>query len=347
MTSILDYTLPELEAYFKEIGESSFRAKQIYDWIYDKRIFSFSEMTNLSVALREKLEQNFSLKLPEIIEQRVAKDGTIKLLLKMEDGSKVETALMPYDYGNAICVSSEVGCSMGCAFCASGLFRKVRGLEVHELLGQVLVMDQILDERGEDRVSHIVIMGTGEPFDNYDNCLKFLKIANDPKALNIGARHLTLSTCGLTEGILRYKDEKLPLNLAISLHAPNDEKRKQIMPIARKISLDELLSALKEYQKVAGRRITIEYILIKDFNDSIEDAIELTKLLKDIFCYVNLIPINPVTEKNFMRPSNNQVHRFRDALNERGLKATIRKEFGTDIEAACGQLRAKYERIKA
>lgn len=343
LPNILGLTLPELREAFEAMGEKPYRAEQVFDWLYLKRVDSFEAMSNLSKALRERLLSSYSLSLPRIFHEERAKDGTIKLLLEMVDGAKVESVLMRYDYGNALCVSSEVGCSMGCAFCASGLLRKERGLTSAEMVGQLLVMDSLLKEEGE-RVSHVVVMGTGEPFDNYDEVMRFLRIANEQKGLAIGARHLTVSTCGLVEGIKRYGKEGLQLNLAISLHAPNDEIRTKIMPIARKYPMDQLLEAVREYVEESGRRVTFEYIMIKGLNDSLDCAHELAEKIRGTLGYVNLIPLNPVEEKPFERSPRKNVEKFRDYLNAHGVKCTIRKEFGTDIDGACGQLRAKYER---
>ena len=260
----------------------------------------------------------------------------------MKDNDKVETVLMRYNYGNVICVSSQVGCNMGCSFCASGLLKRKRNLTVEEMVGQVLVMNDLLALEGNNqRVTHVVVMGTGEPFDNYDNVMDFVRIINHPKALAIGARHITVSTCGLPDKIIKYANEGLQINLAISLHAPNNEIRSRIMPINRAYPLEKLIPAVKEYEKTAGRRVTFEYILLKDVNDKMEHADELARLIKGTLAYVNLIPYNPVNENGYQRSNN--VHAFLDRLTKNGVTATIRKEFGTDIDAACGQLRAKHQ----
>ncbi len=322
------------------LGRSRYVSDQLYDWIYKKGILDYSKMSNLSLALRDELPGLFPIEMPKVYRKQEAKDGTIKLLLELSDGSKVETVLMRYDYGNAVCVTSEVGCSMGCAFCASGLLKKERVLTAGEMVAQVLAINQILQETRE-RVSHVVVMGTGEPFDNYDNVLKFLKILNDPKGLGIGARHLTVSTVGLVPGIEKYAKEGYQFNLAISLHAPNQEKRAELIPAAKFYPLDKLMAAIKDYVAQTGRRVTFEYILLKDVNDSIEDAKELANLLKGTLCYVNLIPYNAVKEKPFVRSPQSRVNAFKDTLMKRGINATVRKEFGSGIDAACGQLRAK------
>ena len=254
-------------------GQKKYRATQLFTWIYEKKAKTFDEMSDVSKVFREELNRDFCLTLPNIFKKQVSKDGTIKLLLELEDGAKIETALMPYNYGNAICVSSQVGCNMGCAFCASGLLKKKRNLEVHEIVGQVLVMNSLLETEGK-HVSHIVVMGTGEPFDNYENVMDFIRIVNHPKALAIGARHISVSTCGLIPGILKYAQEGLQTNLAISLHAPNDEIRNKLMPISKAYPLDKLMEAVKYYEKTAGRRVTFEYIMLDGLNDTLECAKE-------------------------------------------------------------------------
>lgn len=325
-----------------ERGQKKYRATQLFTWIYEKKAKTFDEMSDVSKVFREELNRDFCLTLPKIYKKQEAKDGTIKLLLELEDGSKIETALMPYRYGNAICVSSQVGCNMACAFCASGLLKKRRNLEVHEIVGQVLVMNQLLEEKGQ-HVSHVVVMGTGEPFDNYDNVIDFIRIINHPKALAIGARHISVSTCGIVPGILKYAKEGLQSNLAISLHAPNDEIRNKIMPISKGYKMEELMEAVRFYEKEAGRRVTFEYIMLKGVNDSLECAEQLVKLIKGTLAYVNLIPYNPVDENSFARSEDKQVHKFFSYLMQHGVNTTVRKEFGNDIDAACGQLRAKEE----
>jgi 23S rRNA (adenine2503-C2)-methyltransferase len=339
--NLFSFTLPALEQEMLSRGEKAFRARQLYEWIYVKKVYDFQAMSDLSKDFRTLLTNEYCLSLPTIFKEQDSQDGTVKLLLAMEDGAKVETVLMRYDYGNVICVSSEVGCSMGCAFCASGLLKKERGLTAAEMTGEVLVMNQLLAKEGEN-VSHIVVMGTGEPFDNYDEVSAFVHIMNEQRGLAIGARHITVSTCGLVDGIRRYANEGIQINLAISLHASNDETRKKLMPIANRYSLAELIDAVRYYLDHSGRRVTFEYILIKGVNDSLADADELAALLKGILCYVNLIPLNPVKEKPFERSSEKAIRAFYERLNEKGINCTIRKEFGSDIDAACGQLRVKY-----
>ena len=342
---LFGYPYAQLEAEMLSRGESKYRARQLYGWIYEKGVYDFEKMTDISKAFRETLKNEYALSFPKIFQRQDAKDGTIKLLLEMDDGAKVETVLMRYNYGNVACVSSQVGCNMGCAFCASGLLKRERNLTSGEMVGEVMVLNQILKEEGQN-VTHVVVMGTGEPFDNYENVMAFVRVINEQRGLAIGARHITVSTCGLVPGIKKYGREGLQINLAISLHAPNDTLRNQIMPISKAYKMPELLEAIKDYEENAGRRVTFEYILIKDFNDSVACANELADLIHDsgIFAYVNLIPINPVKEKGFLRPSGEAIHAFHDRLMKRGINTTIRKEFGTDIDAACGQLRAKYQK---
>ena len=342
MYNLFDFELSKLEELLtKNYDQKKYRATQLFTWIYKKEIRDFSLMSDIAKSFREVLERDFSLKLPSIYKKQVSDDGTIKLLLELEDGSKIETAMLPYNYGSAVCVTSEVGCSMSCAFCASGLLKKKRNLTPGEMVGQVLVMNELLKEQNKS-VTHIVVMGTGEPFDNYDNVLDFVRIVNNPKALEIGARHITISTCGLIPGIMRYADEGLQTNLAISLHASNDELRNSLMPINKRYPLKELLKAIKYYQEHASRRVTFEYILLKGVNDSLKCAEELANLIDETPTYiVNLIPYNEVKEKPFLRSDDKAVHQFFSYLKKRHINVTIRKEFGKDIDAACGQLRAK------
>ncbi len=342
MINLYGVEIKKLEDMMTREGQKPYRATQLYTWMFEKNATSFDQMSDVSLKFREVLKANFSLEIPSIFIRQDSADGTIKLLLELADGAKVEAVLMRYSYGNVICVTSQVGCNMGCSFCASGLLRKTRNLEAHEMVGQVLVMNNLLREEGQgQRVTHIVVMGTGEPFDNYDNVLDFVRIANHPKGFAIGARHITVSTCGLPDRIRQYAREGLQINLAISLHAPNDEIRSRIMKINQVYPLDKLMPAVKEYERLAGRRVTFEYILLDGVNDSVEHADELAKLIKGTLAYVNLIPYNPVIENAYRRSSDEKVHAFLDRLTRLGVTATVRKEFGTDIDAACGQLRAK------
>ncbi len=340
--NLLGYTLEKMTQEFVALGESKYRSKQVFSWIYKKRVLDFSLMSDVSKSFRALLEEQYCLDLPKIHTRLDSKDGTIKLLLEMNDGFKVEAVMMPYDYGCPICVSSEVGCSMGCAFCASGLLKKKRGLETSEMVGELLVINKILEERGES-VTHINVMGTGEPFDNFTNVIDFLKIANSADGLQIGARHITVSTCGLVDKIVEYGKLGIQTNLALSLHAPNDEIRNKIMPISRAYSLDKVFTALQEYYASSGRRVTLEYIMLKGINDSKDNAKELVSLIRKygVLCYVNLIPYNEVKEMPFKRSPISTCKEFATILMQNGINATIRKEFGGDIDAACGQLRIK------
>ncbi len=342
MQSIYSWTLKELETIVLNLGFKKYNGEQILRWLYQKRVNSFEKMTNLSKELQKTLQDNFSFSLPEIVKKQVSSDGTIKFLLKLEDGNLVETVLMRYSYGNAVCVSSQVGCNMGCSFCASGLLKKVRDLQVSEMIGQVLTVQNELDQE-ESRVSHVVIMGIGEPFDNYNNVMNFIYIINEAKGLAIGARHITVSTCGLIDKIKLLKDEKLQINLAISLHAPNDTIRNKIMRINHKYNMQVLKETLIEYVNATNRRITFEYILLSNINDSVKDAEELAKYLDELCCYVNLIPYNSVNENIYQRSNEKNIDNFYKTLKKFKINVTIRREFGNDIEAACGQLRAKSE----
>ena len=344
MNSIYSYSLEELTKIMLAMGQSAYRSKQIFSWLYKKRVKSFDEMNDISLSFREELKKNFDFFLPTIDVMEKSKDGTIKCLFKLRDGERVEGVLMHYVYGYSVCVSSQVGCNMSCAFCASGLLKKKRNLTPDEMLGQVLAFDEILKKDG-NHVTHCVVMGTGEPFDNYDNVLSFIRILNSPFALDIGARHITVSTCGVVPSILRFGKEGLQVNLAISLHAPTNELRDKLMPINKAYPLEKLIPAIIQYGNDSnGRRVTFEYILIKGVNDSIEDAKKLERLIRPTFGYVNLIPYNPVVENGYERADDESVTLFHNYLLSKKVKSTIRKEFGSDIDAACGQLRAKYER---
>ena len=344
MNSIYSYSLEELTKIMLAMGQSAYRGKQIFSWLYKKRVKSFDEMNDISLSFREELKKNFDFFLPTIDVMEKSKDGTIKCLFKLRDGERVEGVLMHYVYGYSVCVSSQVGCNMSCAFCASGLLKKKRNLTPDEMLGQVLAFDEILRKDG-NHVTHCVVMGTGEPFDNYDNVLSFIRILNSPFALDIGARHITVSTCGVVPSILRFGKEGLQVNLAISLHAPTNELRDKLMPINKAYPLEKLIPAIIQYGNDSnGRRVTFEYILIKGVNDSIEDAKKLERLIRPAFGYVNLIPYNPVVENGYERADDESITLFHNYLLSKKVKSTIRKEFGSDIDAACGQLRAKYER---
>lgn len=338
--SIYSLELHELENWLKEQGEKAFRANQIFEWLYIKRTTSFDDMSNLSKSLRSLLNEHFTLTTLKTIIQQTSKDGTIKFLFELHDGYSIETVLMRHDYGNSVCVTTQVGCRIGCTFCASTLGGLKRNLEAGEIVAQVVKVQQALDEF-EERVSHVVIMGIGEPFDNYDEMMSFLKIINHDKSLNIGARHITVSTSGIIPKIYKFADEKLQINFAISLHAPNTELRSKLMPINRAYKLPDLMEAVKYYVNKTGRRVSFEYGLFGGENDQVEHAEQLAKLVKGLKCHINLIPVNYVPERNYVRTPKEQITLFEDTLKKHGVNVTTRREQGHDIDAACGQLRAK------
>ena len=337
MKNIKDYSLDELKEELKEIGEKPFRAEQIYKWIYENRVSSFDEMTNLSLELREKLKQDYEIKEFKIITKQVSSDGTKKYLFDLLDGNAIETVLMEYHHGYSICVSSQVGCKMGCKFCASTGIPFIRNLTSGEIIEQIMAVER---DTGV-RISNIVFMGIGEPLDNYDNVVKAIRNINNPKGLNIGARHISISTSGLVPKIYKLAEENIQCTLSISLHATTDEQRSKMMPVNNSYNIEELLKACKDYIEKTHRRISFEYALAKENNDNLEDAKRLVKLLKGILCHVNLIPINKIENGEFTKSSNENIMKFRDYLNEHGIVATIRRELGSDIDAACGQLRRK------
>lgn len=338
MDNILNYTLEELQLWMKDNGEGAFRSKQIISWIY-KEVWDFNEMINIPISLREKLSRNFVISIPKILEVFESNiDGTKKLLLQMEDGNIIESVIMKYKHGNSICISTQVGCRMGCTFCASTIGGRVRDLTSGEILSEVLIAQKFLGER----ISNVVLMGSGEPLDNYDNVVKFLELVNADYGLNIGQRHITLSTCGIVPRIKNLANLNMSITLAISLHAFSDEKRKEIMPIANKYSIAEIIDACKYYIGKTGRRITFEYSLVSGINDSSEDAKSLSKILKGILCHVNLIPVNEIKENTLKRPSKKVVTNFEEILKSSGIEVTVRREMGADINAACGQLRRDY-----
>lgn len=341
--SIYSLTLDQLKDWLSENGEKPFRATQIYEWLYEKRVKTYDEMTNLPKSLREKLKEQFHLSTLNVITKQQSKDGTIKFLFELQDGFSIETVLMRHNYGNSVCVTTQVGCRIGCTFCASTLGGLKRHLLPGEIVEQVVKVQQTLDEVGE-RVSHVVIMGIGEPFDNYDSMMNFLKVINHEKGLNIGARHITVSTSGIIPKIYQFADEQLQINFALSLHAPTQELRQQLMPIARAYKLDKLMEAIRYYTEKTGRRVSFEYGLFGGVNDSVEHAEQLSELIKDIKCHVNLIPVNYVPERDYVRTPRNQIFAFEKTLKKNGINVTIRREHGSDIDAACGQLRAK-ERV--
>ena len=330
----------EIAQALKELGEPAFRAKQIFTWLH-KGVKSFDEMTNLSKDLRRKLDEQYYITVPEVVrKQQSAKDGTIKYLWKLRDGNCVETVLMRYHHGNSVCISSEVGCAMGCVFCASTKGGLVRRLTPSEMVDQVLFTS--LDSGLE--ISNIVLMGIGEPLDNYETVLRFLELINSPDGMNIGMRHISLSTCGLVDKIGRLAEEKLQLTLSVSLHAPLDEIRTTIMPVNKKYNVDTLLAACREYFRKTGRRISFEYAMIRDVNDSKDIAEVLAKKLDGIAAHVNLIPLNNIEESPLKPSTRKSVLEFQQTLERHGIPATVRRTLGSDIDASCGQLRRKYEK---
>ncbi len=336
MNSIYDYTKEELENYFKDIGESKFRADQVFDWLYIKRIKAFDEMTNLKKDLIKYLKENLSTDRLKLV--TVQKDVDVrKYLFELYDGNRIEAVLMNHDYGNSLCVSTQVGCNMGCKFCESGRLKKLRNLSAFELVLQILAVEEDVSEK----IRHVVLMGIGEPFDNYDNVMRFINIINDPKGINIGIRHITVSTCGLVPKIREFTKEKTGVNLAISLHAPNDEIRNKIMPINKAYKINEVISAVKDYISVTNRRVTFEYILLKGVNDTLACAKELATLLKGLNCYVNLIPYNETSHIEYKTSDKVTINKFYDILKESNINVTIRREFGSKVSAACGQLRSE------
>lgn len=339
-TSIYSLEPDELKTWLSENGEKPFRSDQILQWLYKQRVSSFDDMSNLSKELREKLEEQFTLTTLKTLIQQTSADGTMKFLFELHDGYSIETVLMKHEYGNSVCVTTQVGCRIGCTFCASTLGGLKRNLEAGEIVAQVVKVQQALDEIDE-RVSSVVIMGIGEPFDNYDEMMSFLRIINHEKGLHIGARHITVSTSGIVPKIYQFADEKLQINFAISLHAPNNELRGKLMPINRAYKLPQLMEAVKYYTNKTGRRITFEYGLFGGENDQVEHAIELANLIKGIKCHVNLIPVNYVPERNYVRTPKEQISLFEKTLKSKGVNVTVRREQGHDIDAACGQLRAK------
>lgn len=334
MQNIYNYDYQELENKLIELGEKKYRTRQIWEWLYLKKVSSFKEMTNLGKELISKLEENFAFPNIKILKKQESK-LTNKYLFELFDGNFIEAVLMRHDYGLSICVSSQVGCNMGCAFCESGRLKKVRNLEAGEIISQIILVSNDINER----ISSVVIMGIGEPFDNYDNIIKFVKIINNSYGLAIGARHITISTCGIIPKIKEFMTLPLQVNLAISLHAPNNELRKQLMPISNAYPLDDLVNVLKEYIAKTNRRVTIEYVMLNNVNDSNKNALELAHLLKGMNVYVNLIPYNETSHLEFKRSDN--INNFYDTLKKFGINVTVRREFGGNIDAACGQLRAK------
>ena len=335
---IASYSFEELQEEMLAIGEKGFRSRQIYSWIHEKLVDDFEEMTNLPKALRQKLEAAYEIRRVEMEKRQISKiDGTNKFLFCLKDGNMVESVLMKYKHGNSVCISSQVGCRMGCRFCASTLDGLERNLTPSEMLRQVYQIQKITGER----VSNIVIMGTGEPLDNYDNFLKFIHMVSDEHGLNISQRNITASTCGIVPNIRRLAEEKLQITLALSLHGSNQEKRRSLMPVANKYELHEVLEACDYYFEKTGRRITFEYSLVHGVNDTPEDAKELMGILKDRNCHLNLIPVNPIKERDYEKQDKKSAENFKNKLEKNGINVTIRREMGSDIDGACGQLRRK------
>ena len=336
MKNIFSIPFNDLENYFINNGDKSFRATQVYDFLYKKRIFDLDKMTNIPNSAKEKLREDFDFSFIKIIKKQEDTDVK-KYLFELTDGNRIESVLMYHDYGISICVSSQVGCNMGCRFCESGRLKKVRNLEPYEIVEQLLLIEKDLGIR----ITHVVVMGIGEPLDNYDNVIDFTKIITSNKGIDLGIRHITISTCGIVPKIYEFTEDLKGVNLAISLHAPNDEIRNKIMPISKAYKLDELMKAIKHYIKVTNRRVTFEYVMLSGVNDSKDCALELAKLLKGLNCYVNLIPYNETENIEFTRSKKVQILAFYDILKKNGIEVTIRREFGGKVDAACGQLRAK------
>lgn len=337
--NISEYTEEELEEYILSLGEKKFHAKQIFKWLHRENVTSFDEMTDISKTLREKLNENTYIPNLQIITvQESKKDGTKKFLIKLDDNSAIETVFMVYNYGNTLCVSTEVGCKMGCKFCASTKDGFVRGLSASEIEGQIHIVEKYTGEK----ISNIVYMGIGEPLDNYDNVVRSIRLINNPDGLGIGARHISISTCGIVPNIYRLAAENIACTLSISLHAVTDEKRREIMPIANRYSIKELIEACREYIKITGRRISFEYALIYGKNDSKEDALKLAKLLRGMIAHVNLIPVNEIKSGEYKKSKEKNIEEFMNTLNSCGVVTTVRRTLGEDIDAACGQLRKRY-----
>ncbi len=336
MLNIYGLTRKQLEDYFESIGEKKFKAQQVYEWLYQKKESDFDKFSNIKKDVIEKLKTDFTNNKIKIIRKQSSTD-TYKYLFELEDKNYIEAVVMVHNYGNSICVSSQVGCNMGCAFCESGRLKKVRNLETYEIVEQILLIEEDLNIR----LSSVVVMGIGEPFDNYDNIINFLYIINDAKGLAIGSRHITVSTSGLVPKILEFANIPLQINLAVSLHAPYDELRSKLMPVNKAYNIDTLMNAIKEYYSKTNRRVTIEYVMLKGVNDSESDAIKLAKLLKGMNVYVNLIPYNETNHIEFKKSNKDNILKFGKILQDNNITVTIRKEYGGQIDAACGQLRSK------
>lgn len=341
MKNIYGMTYKNLEEYFLNMGEKKFKATQVFEWLYEKRVTSFDDMSNIKKSVIQKLKEDFTMEPLRVIDVRKDTD-VAKYLFELSDGEKIEAVLMNHDYGNSLCVSTEVGCNMGCKFCESGRLKRRRVLETYEMVLQILM----IEEEFKERISHVVLMGIGEPFDNYDNVMNFIDIINHAKGIAIGARHITISTCGIIPKIKEFMKENRQVNLAISLHAPNDKLRNELMPINKAYPLKELIPVLKKYVELTHRRLTFEYIMLKGINDTKECALELSHLLKGINGYVNLIPYNETSHIEYEKSSKDQILLFYDILKKNNIGVTIRREFGRNVLAACGQLRSHYEEGK-
>lgn len=340
MESIYSMTYSNLEEYFVSIGEKKYRAKQLFDWLYVKRINNFDSITNMKKEVIELLKKDFYFDNIEVV-KRESDIGVYKYLLKLHDGNTIEAVLMEHDYGNSLCISSEVGCNMACSFCESGRIKKIRDVTSGEMVLQILKIEKDLDIR----ISHVVIMGIGEPFDNYLNICNFIEIVNNNLGINLGSRHITVSTCGIVPKIYEFADFPYQVNLAISLHAPNNTLRSKLMPINKVYNIEKLMEAIKFYIKKTNRRVTFEYIMLDDVNDTLECALELSKLLKGVNCYVNLIPYNETNHLEYKRSSKEKILKFYDILKKNNISVTIRREFGGKISAACGQLKTVKENL--
>ena len=336
MKNIFGITYNDLETYFINNGDKKFRTTQLYDFLYKKRVYDLNIMNNIPNTTKEKLRNDFDFSFIKILKKQEDEDVK-KYLFELADGNRIESVLMFHDYGTSLCVSSQVGCNMGCAFCESGRLKKVRNLETYEIVEQLL----LIEKDAKVKITHVVVMGIGEPFDNYDNVMNFIRIITSNKGIDMGSRHITVSTCGVIPGIMKFMDDFNQVNLAISLHAPNDEIRNKIMPISKAYKLNDLMDTIKLYIAKTNRRVTFEYIMLDGVNDSLENAKELAKLIKGMNCYVNLIPYNETENIAFKRSKKVQILAFYDILKKNNIAVTIRREFGGKVDAACGQLRAK------
>ncbi len=336
-TDIKSLNFDEMKEFIAELGEKAFRAKQLYEWIHKRLVLSFDDMTNLSKDFRNKLDEKCTIAGARIIEKQISKDGTGKFLMQLADGNTVESVLMKYKHGNSVCISTQVGCRMGCRFCASTVGGLLRSLRPSEMLDQIYEIQRSTGER----VSNVILMGIGEPLDNYDNVVKFVRMLSDEYGLNISQRNITISTCGLVEKIKKLAEEDLTITVAISLHAPNDTIRKTMMPVANKYTIAQIMEACRYYIDKTGRRITFEYSMVEGVNDRKEDAEELSRVVRGMNCHINLIPLNPVEGRFGSRSDGNRIKDFKTLLEKNHINVTIRREMGSDIDAACGQLRNK------